>query len=193
MNRPSFRKGSISRVGGLLNSTMDGFGIRGKVMERQAMARWKETVGPHIASSTMPETVRDGILFVCCKSSMWANELSLHRTDIISRLNKAVGKKVISDIRFTARGFRSSTKETREEDTSTRAKGLENIRIDEAEEQVAERLASSVPSKELAEKIKKAILTSKKLTELKRMEGYKKCPKCSALHNGKYDICDNCR
>ncbi len=79
-----------------------------RILEQQAMAKWREVVGPQIAASSRPDSVREGMLFVTCKSSMWSSELSLHKPDIVKRLNAAVGKKIIEDIRFTARGFRKA-------------------------------------------------------------------------------------
>lgn len=39
------------------------------------------------------------------KSSVWANELSLLKADIIKKLNRHLGRGTIVDIRFQARGF----------------------------------------------------------------------------------------
>ena len=42
----------------------------------------------------------DGILFVKVESSTWRSELTLHKENIIKKLNKKVGKPVIAEIRF---------------------------------------------------------------------------------------------
>lgn len=150
----SFRRSNISRVGGMLKDTLQGLGIQERVLEQKALAKWKEVVGSHIAASTTPEAVRDGILFVCCKSSMWSSELSLHKDDIVKRLNSAVGKTVVKDIRFSARGFRKA--EAEEKQTARAPKPLMPEDV-----QAADEVASGVSSEELAEKIRQAILTSK--------------------------------
>jgi len=152
----SFRRSNISRIGGMLKSTLQDLGIQERVLEQKAIAQWKGVVGPQIAASTTPESVRDGILFVCCKSSMWSSELSLHKDDIVKRLNAAVGKPVVKDIRFSARGFRKSSGES-ERTTVPEPK----VPISPEEVKAAEEVAAACSSEELAEKVRRAILTSK--------------------------------
>lgn len=193
MTGPSFRRGHFSRLGGVVNNTLDQLGLRHKILEHQALSRWPEVVGPQIASSSSADRVSDGILFVSCKSSMWANELTLHREQILTRLNKALGKKVIVDIRFSARGFRKGQPAEPKEQRGTRSKNLEAIQLPDEKVEAARAAAASSPAPELAERIEKAILASKRLEELKRQEGWKSCPKCGNLHNAKGDLCANCR
>ena len=190
MRRSSFRRGNLSRVGGLVNGTMDELGLRHKILEHQAVDKWKVVVGPQIAASSVAERVRDGILFVCCKSSTWSSELTLHKDDILKRLNASVGKKVITDIRFSARGFSRLSQSVVEEVAKIDPVALETIDVDS---QVASKVASTAPTSELAQRIQQAIITSKRLAELKRREGWKKCPKCRELHDGEHEMCDNCR
>lgn len=152
----SFRRSNISRVGGMLKSTMQGLGIQEKILEQKAIANWRSVVGKQIAASTTPESIREGTLFVCCKSSMWSSELSLHKNDIVKRLNAAVGKPVVKDIRFSARGFRKRAEESDVPEAKPKAVTLspEDIRA-------ADELAAACSSEELAEKVRRAILSSK--------------------------------
>ena len=114
----------------MLHASLDHMGFRQKVLEQQAIMRWKETVGPQIAASSVAEKVRDGALFVCCKSSMWANELSLHKQDIIKRLNKSLGKQIIIDIRFSARGFKQALEaRTQKEPLPTVSETLDTVQV----------------------------------------------------------------
>lgn len=193
MRRPCFRGGKLTQLGGMVNNSLDQMGLSHKILEYKAVSKWKEVVGPQIAASTIVDKVRDGILFVCCKSSVWSNEMSFHKLDIIKRLNNEVGKDVIKDIMFSTKGYRKAIEEIQKERFGTRVINLEAVKIDEEEEIVASKVASKVPSSELAEKIQKAVLSSKRLTKVKIEEGWKECIKCSRLHNGKNDICGNCR
>lgn len=193
MRGSSFRRGSPARLGGLVNSSLDQLGLRHKVLEHQAVGRWKEIVGPHIAASSVAERVRDGVLFVACKSSMWSNELSLHKQDIIKRYQKAMGRKVITDIRFSARGFKRAFEQAAREERPAEQTNIDAVPLGQADMEIASRVASKAPAKELAAKIEKAIITSKRLAELKRREGWRECRGCSALHDGSHDLCDNCR
>jgi len=160
-------------MGGIVNNTLDEMGVRQKILEGQAVNRWREVVGPHIAASSAAQNVRDGVLYVACKSSMWANELMLHRQDIIKRLNKALGRKVVSDIRFSAKGFKRVSGAASKEEISSRVRNLDAVKISDEQIDIARKVASECASEELAKKIEKAIITSKRLAELKRIEGMK--------------------
>ena len=190
MRNGSFRKSSTSRIGGFLKSTLRDLGVAEKLLEQKAMEKWTQTVGPQIAASSKAEEVHDGVLFVSCKSSMWSSELTLHKPDIIKKLNVAVGREVIKDIRFRARGFRKAEEAQHDDGVTVR---VDAIQLDEEETKAAAEAASVCESDELARKVRDAIMTSKRLNEAKLREGYKPCARCSELHNGKYDVCDSCR
>ena len=174
----------------MLRSTLRELGIQERVLEQQVLANWAQTVGPQIAASSRAEAVREGVLFVSCKSSMWSSELSLHKIDIVKKLNVAVGKELVKDIRFSARGFRKAEDEAPSNQRNT---PLDSIALDAEETKRAEEAASACDSDELAARVRDAILTSKRLREVKLKEGYKPCARCSALHNGKHELCDSCR
>jgi hypothetical protein len=161
-----FRSGGISRLGGLLNASLDDLGIRQKVVERQTVARWAEVVGSNIAAASVADKIHEGVLFVCCKSSTWANELSFHKEHIMKRLNSAAGKKIVKDIRFTARGYRKMVESKK--DDSTILRGLDKIELDQSTSEIAKKVASLASSPELAEKIQKAVLAGKRLEKVKK-------------------------
>ena len=103
------------------------------MLEREAVEKWKEVVGPQVAASTGAERVRDGILFVCCKSSMWSSELSFYKDDIVKRLNAAVGRNLITDIRFSAKGFTRARQRESSEDGVVAQAASEAIPVQKAD------------------------------------------------------------
>jgi hypothetical protein len=157
--RRGYRRSGLSNLGSVLKGSLDSLGLRHKVAEQQAAEKWREVVGPQIAGVTFVESVRDGVLFVSCKSSMWASELTLHTPDILKKLEKAVGRKVITDIRFGARGFkrRSSQDESKEDEFEP-----ETVQLTEDEKEEAAKAAAQVDAMELAEKIERAVLAGKR-------------------------------
>ena len=70
-----------------------------------AKVHWAAVVGPQVAGVTQVEAVRDGVLFVRVKNSVWANELTLLKEDMVRRLNSAIGGRVLTDIHFKASGL----------------------------------------------------------------------------------------
>ena len=119
--RGSFRRSKLNSLGGMVGGALQDLGMRQKVLEHEAVEKWNEVVGPQVSASAAAERIRDGILYVCCKSSTWSSELALYKDDIAGRLNAAVGKKVVTDIRFSARGFSSLRRDDR--NPASRAEG----------------------------------------------------------------------
>jgi hypothetical protein len=168
--RRSFKRGNFSRIGGVVNHALDNLGLRHKVKEQQVVLQWAQLVGPQNAASSRAENVREGILFVTCKSSTWSSELSLHKAEILRRIAQSVGKNVVTDIRFSARGFRQRQDSAAKDAAGVETKSVEAISLTEDEIQQAKHIAAECSSAELAAKIEKAIITGKRLEKAKRSD-----------------------
>lgn len=68
--------------------------------EHLALCHWEETVGPHAAKKVKPVAIQNGCLLLVAESSSWQNELALLRLDIMSKLNRFVGRNFVRSIRF---------------------------------------------------------------------------------------------
>ena len=84
--------------------------------------------------------VRDGILFVACRSSTWANELTLLKPEILKKLQSALGRKAVKDVRFSARGFKKAQAQAEEA-----AVDVDSIALDQSDLDAAARIASAAP------------------------------------------------
>ncbi len=71
-----------------------------KISEGSIIQKWPEIVGKGISSHTQPLRVKGKVLFVGVDSSIWANELSLLKMQIIGDINKAISENMIGDIYF---------------------------------------------------------------------------------------------
>jgi predicted nucleic acid-binding Zn ribbon protein len=60
---------------------------------------WERAAGPAVAGAARPTAERDGVLTVTCEASVWAQELDLMSTDLIERLNDALGAPAIRELR----------------------------------------------------------------------------------------------
>jgi predicted nucleic acid-binding Zn ribbon protein len=71
---------------------------------------WRETAGATIVEEAEPVSERAGTVTVACRSSVWAQELSLLAADLASRLNEALSappdQPVVKELRFVVRGSR---------------------------------------------------------------------------------------
>jgi predicted nucleic acid-binding Zn ribbon protein len=60
---------------------------------------WEQTVGVVIAEAGMPTSERDGVLTITCTDAVWAAELDLMSSELINRLNQALGGELIAKLR----------------------------------------------------------------------------------------------
>jgi len=98
------RSGQISPLGDALQGMLREHEIQEPLRPHIARAIWAEVVGPEIAAATIAETVRGGVVFVRVKSNVWANELTFLKQDILDRLNRRLGAKILTDIHFKTTG-----------------------------------------------------------------------------------------
>lgn len=162
MTRRSFKGGGLSRLGGLVTNTLGRAGLLKRVREQQAADNWEKVVGPQIAAATAVEKVRDGVIYVCCRSSIWSSEVALHKEAILKRLNAAVGQKVLTDMRLSARGFKDAKARSLKEEKSAGANTMETVEITDEDRVAAAAAAAAATSEELARRIYKAVLTGRK-------------------------------
>jgi predicted nucleic acid-binding Zn ribbon protein len=103
------KRGRTESLGEVLRRLLSSWGVDGKIREQGAVCRWEQIVGPRIAAHTEAVRVEDGKVYVRAASSAWKTELVFMKSDIIDRLNRAVGKRVITDIVFVGGGSGSAT------------------------------------------------------------------------------------
>jgi predicted nucleic acid-binding Zn ribbon protein len=76
------------------------FGIDKKLQQYEAVTRWAIIVGPQIAKETEPQKIEKGLLLVRVRKGVWRNELTMRKSEIIAKLNKAIGSEAVKDIKF---------------------------------------------------------------------------------------------
>lgn len=61
---------------------------------------WPDAVGPEIAENARPAAVKGSLLLVHVSSSTWGHHLQFLKSDLIARLNAALGHPAVQDIKF---------------------------------------------------------------------------------------------
>ena len=84
----------------VLNTYLFKMGLDVGVNQEQAANIWPTAVGEKIAENTTVQDVKHGVLFVRTKSPVWAQELQFQKKEVLFKINSALGKKTIKDIRF---------------------------------------------------------------------------------------------
>ena len=94
------KEDSLQDLKSLLQSIVSG--MEGAPLQEQLRIRdmWEAVVGPHIAKKASPEGVKNGILFVSVESSVWMQELTFMKQQILERLTQSCESSGVKDIRF---------------------------------------------------------------------------------------------
>ena len=66
-------------------------------------AVWEPAAGPAVAAAAAPTAEHDGVLTVTCSAAVWAQELDLMASELIGRLNEALGEPLLKALRCRTR------------------------------------------------------------------------------------------
>jgi predicted nucleic acid-binding Zn ribbon protein len=177
-----------------LQGVLGGLESGPRVRESLALAYWSRVVGPQASAATEPEVVRDGVLFVRTKSSVWSHELTMMKAHLILELNRAVGRPVIKEIIFRAKGISAP-------DAFPTAEGPAESDLAEVTltpEDQALRTTDLASLEEIPDARLRATLATRieKTHQLRRWRldhGWRPCERCGAAHESPESICPICR
>lgn len=65
----------------------------------RVQAIWEQAAGPAIAGAARPTREHQGVLTVTCTAAVWAYELDLMETELLARLNRALGEQLVRELR----------------------------------------------------------------------------------------------
>ncbi len=71
----------------------------------EVITSWPEMVSGKLARKSRAVSLRDGKLFVEVKSPAWKQELILQKRNIIRKINRKLGKDILSDMVINVRDF----------------------------------------------------------------------------------------
>lgn len=182
-----------------VNSFLQSQELAQRLRPHLAKVHWASVVGPQVANVTQVESVRDGVLFVRVKNSVWANELTLLKEDMIRRLNSALGGRVLTDIHFKASGLAREKKKSVEIPIETPTdQELARIVLSEEVRARVEKALISITEEALRGRIRHVMLHAARLEAWKRDHGWSPCPRCGVLaapgsERDAASLCDLCR
>lgn len=76
-------------------------GLETPLMQKRLVEAWPQVVGPIIARYTLNTYIYNQTLFVRLSNPALRSDLSMMRSELVRRLNDAVGEQVITDVRFS--------------------------------------------------------------------------------------------
>ena len=146
-----------------------------------AKAHWAAVVGPQVTGVTQVEAVKGGVLYVRVKNSVWANELTLLKDDMLRRLNAKLGGRVLTDIHFKASGLAKSKKKPEPRPAAPTDAELAKTPLPKAAAAKIEAALSEIQDAALRGRIYQVMLRAARTEEWKRRAGWQVCRRCSSL------------
>lgn len=165
-----------------------------RLSQNLAVLYWERVVGGQAAMATEADTVRDGILFVNTRNSVWSHELTLFKYRILEDLNRLLKEEKIKDIRFRVRKLKKETPVL--ESLNPTPEDLKSVVLEPAERsELRERLESliEIPDDRIREKIAQRLVSEARLRHWRIVHGWKVCRRCSGVHNTEDSLCPICR
>ncbi|HLF70303.1 MAG TPA: DUF721 domain-containing protein [Actinomycetota bacterium] len=89
----------VDAIAPLLNRVASKMGIERPAETARLFATWEAIVGPQIALRCQPTSLKEGVLRVRAQSPAWAAELRYLGPEVASRINAALGQKVVDQVK----------------------------------------------------------------------------------------------
>jgi hypothetical protein len=90
----------VGHIGDILNHVLKTCRRDGDGDLAQVWSLWDAAVGDVIAKNTRPEAFKGKLLLINVNSSAWMHQLQFLKKDIIDKINTALGKELVQDIKF---------------------------------------------------------------------------------------------
>jgi hypothetical protein len=179
---------TLNNVNSLIDGMMKSLGLEKRAKEFSVIQAWNEVVGKTIAAAAQPESIRDGKLFVTTKSSVWANELTMYKSDILTRLNAKVGERVVKDIILKSGKLPKRPRPRLEREAPI---SLDEIKITEEEALTLDELARKAGDNAYDD-VKRLLTVAFRLNKLRVAWGWEPCARCGALQHNASGLCEIC-
>jgi len=88
----------ITRVSEMLVRILKARGLESRLSEYRIFGCWERSVGRGIARHAQPQSLRAKKLTLVVDSPSWMQQLSMLKPEIMEKVNRSLGKEVVSDI-----------------------------------------------------------------------------------------------
>ena len=90
----------FEHIGNILSGVLNKFRVDQGLELASIFSLWDNVVGEAVAKNAKPAGFKGKILLVYVSSSVWIQELQYYKKDMILKLNEALGKELVCDIKF---------------------------------------------------------------------------------------------
>jgi len=90
----------MKQINSVLESVLRNCNLWHGYQQYQLLLSWPEIVGSPLSDVTRAERINNGVMKVLVKDSVWSYHLSMMKPQLIDKLNRHAGSKVVKDIFF---------------------------------------------------------------------------------------------
>lgn len=94
-----FRK-EVKPISELLSQYLRRQGMETPLMQRRVVDLWDSLLGPTISQYTSEKFIKNQVLYVKILNPALRQDLNMMRSQLVKRLNDAVGSQIITDVRI---------------------------------------------------------------------------------------------
>ncbi len=87
-------------LAGVLPRVLKQLGLEEGLLGWRAVHEWEQVVGSRVARHTRAVAFRDGVLQIEVEGSAWMHELGFLKTDLMRKVNRHLGSRLVRNIRF---------------------------------------------------------------------------------------------
>jgi predicted nucleic acid-binding Zn ribbon protein len=87
-------------MAGVLPRVLRQLGLEEGLLGWRAVREWEQVVGPRVSRHTRAIAFRDGVLQIEVEGSAWMHELGFLKTDLMRKVNRHLGSRLVRNIRF---------------------------------------------------------------------------------------------
>ncbi len=98
--KDELKKSDFVHIGKVINGVIKQYRTEPDFALKKVWQLWDETVGKTIAQNARPAAFKGKLLIVHVNSSTWIHQLQFLKNDLISKLNAALGKPLVEEIKF---------------------------------------------------------------------------------------------
>jgi predicted nucleic acid-binding Zn ribbon protein len=90
----------MKKINSVLESVLRSCNLWYGYQQYQLVLSWPEIVGAPLSDVTRAEQISNGVLKVLVKDSVWSYHLTMMKPQLVDKLNKYAGSKIVKDIIF---------------------------------------------------------------------------------------------
>lgn len=100
MKETKISRDDFVHIGNILGGALNKFRTDPDLELTTIFTIWNNVVGEAVANNSKPAGFKGKILIVYVSSSVWLQELQYYKKDMITKINDALGKELVEDIKF---------------------------------------------------------------------------------------------